>query len=131
MVIIMLNLLLDILIYNYTFYKSCFFLLNINDKSLIYNLFIALIIDLFILKTFFYTTIYILLIYFLKMQLNINYHNFFAFYLFNIGIILIYLLIPMVVGNFKVGIIINAFIINSVYILISYKKSENYIKLIG
>ena len=54
----MIKLFLDILIYNYTFSKSYFFLLNIFDKSLLYNIMIGLIIDLFITHTLFFTKSY-------------------------------------------------------------------------
>ena len=41
----MINLILDILIYNYTNYLSFFFLVDLNKRKLLINIGIALIID--------------------------------------------------------------------------------------
>ena len=61
----MFYLILDILIYNYTNYLSYFFLLNINTKSLIYNISVGILID-YILNTFLFNTIFIVICYLLK-----------------------------------------------------------------
>lgn len=127
----MINLLLDILIYNYTFYKSFLFLLNIFDKSLLYNILIGLFIDLFIIHTFPFTTIYLITIWFIKTKLKINFRNFYIFYLFNIINIVIYYLLFSLFNNFNISSIINIIFINSIFIIWSYIKVNKDIKLIG
>lgn len=61
----MFYLVLDILIYNFTPYLSYFFILNLNNKSYIYNLSVAIIID-YILHTYFYNIIFVTLLFILK-----------------------------------------------------------------
>lgn len=126
----MFNLVIDILIYNYTPYKSFFFLLNINDKSLLVNIIISLFIDFFITHTFILITLYVVIIYFLKKAIHINYHNILFYYLFNILIILVFysLFSVFCVEPF---VLLNIIFINSIYILISYKRHESSISLIG
>ena len=120
----MLNLLLDIVIYNYTPYLSFFFLLNINDKDYIYNLSIALFIDIFITHTYVINSIIITLFFAFKKKTNTN--NLFKYYLFNITLILLYFII---LNNITLINTINVFLINSIYILISYKKDYHCINL--
>lgn len=80
----MINVFLDCLIYNFTPYKSFFFLSNINNKSIIYNIATGLFIDIFIIHTYFLNTIFIIY-YTLYIKLNkINYYNIINYYLFNI-----------------------------------------------
>ena len=61
----MINVFLDCLIYNFTPYKSFFFLSNINNKSIIYNIATGLFIDILFIHIFlilyllFYYTYYI------------------------------------------------------------------------
>lgn len=124
----MINLLLDILIYKYTSFKSFFFLQNINFKSLLLNISISLYIDIFILHTYFISTIYIIGIYFIHKYIKINYYNIVNYYLFNISIIYIYYFILSIIYNYH-NILFNMFISNSIYILISYIKESRNIKL--
>jgi len=127
----MIKLFLDILIYNYTFSKSYFFLLNIFDKSLLYNIMIGLIIDLFITHTLFFTTLYLIIVWILKTKLKINFHNFYVFYLFNILNIISYYLIFSFLYNFNISSILNILLINSLFIIYCYIKDNKDIKLIG
>ena len=120
----MFNLLLDIIIYNYTPYLSFFFILNINNKNYLYNLSIALFIDIFITHTYILNAIFITIFFILRKIININ--NIFKYYLFNLGIVLIYFLI---LNNISLINILNVILINSIYILISYKKNTLSINL--
>lgn len=122
----MFNLLLDILIYNYTSYKSFFFLLNINNKSIFYNLLIAGFIDLFIMPFPFFVSIYTIILWIIKRK--IKFHNLFQYYLFNILIIIIFFVI---LNDFNWNHFWHTFIINSIYIFISYKKDFYHIKCMG
>ncbi len=127
----MLNLILDILIYNFTPFKSFFFLLNINDKNILTNIVIGLIVDVFILHTWIIATAFIIVFYYLHKKINVNFYNFLNYYIFNITMILIFYLITNVIYRLDLKIIINIIIINSVYIFISYKKDRENIKLFG
>ena len=113
----MFNLLLDIFIYNYTPFKSIFFLLNIHNKDIISNLMITLFIDIFITRTYIINTIIFIIIYYINKK-YINITNIFNYYLVNILIILIYYLL---LNNITLLGLINVLLINSTYILISYK----------
>jgi len=113
----MINILLDIFIYNYTAYKSYFFLLNIHDKDILSNIIISLFIDIFITKTYIINTIIIIFLFTInKRYININ--NIIKYYLFNMVVILLYYII---FSNISILGLINVFLINSTYILISYK----------
>lgn len=117
----MLSLLLDIVIYNYSSYKSFFFLVNISNKSLVCNIVIGLIIDIYITHTYFLTTIYILIIYLISKYFKLNYYNLLIYYLYNIITILLYYILISLIFNTNLYIIPNILFINSLYILICYK----------
>ena len=123
-------LLLDILIYNFTSYLSYFSLLNINNKSYIYNISIALLLDTLITKIFPLNIIWFTIFFILKKYLfKFNYHNFLTYYIFNILIIFIYYLINNILFSYITLInIINVLLINSIMIVISYKFNESNIK---
>lgn len=125
----MFYLLLDILIYNYTPYLSYFFILNLNNKSYIYNLSIALLID-YILSTYFYNIIFITFLFLLKKYvLKFNYHNFNVYFLVNLLLVLIYYLISTIIFSYiNIWKIVNVLIINGIFIAISYKKDILNIK---
>ena len=124
----MINVFLDCLIYNFTPYKSFFFLSNINNKSIIYNIATGLFIDIFIIHIYFLNTIFIILLYILHKVIKINYYNIINYYLFNITTIFIYYIIFSYLYNFK-NIFFNMFIINSIFILLCYMKDTKSIKL--
>ena len=127
----MFYLLLDILIYNFTPYLSYFFLLNLNNKSYIYNLSVALLIDFLILHTYFYVTIFVTIIYFIKKYFfKFNYHNFYIYFLYNISLILIFYLVSSLIFSYiSFSNLINVLVINSIFIVISYKKDVLNINL--
>ena len=124
----MINIFLDTLIYNFTHYKSFFFLININKKSLVYNISAGLFIDLFITHTLPFNTIFMIIFYLLHKFSNRNYYNVINYYLFNILTMFVYYLIASSIYNFK-NIFLSMFVINSIFILISYIKDSKNIKL--
>ena len=127
----MFYLLLDILIYNYTPYLSYFFILNINNKPFIYNIIIAVIIDI-LLKIPFYNVIFITIIYLLKKHIfKFNYNNLLYYYIVNISFIILYYMISsLIYSSIDILSILNLFFINSIFILICYKKDSNNILLL-
>lgn len=127
----MFYLLLDILIYNYTPYLSYFFILNINNKPFIYNIIIAVIIDI-LLKIPFYNVIFITIIYLLKKHIfKFNYNNLLYYYIVNISFIILYYIISsLIYSSINILNILNLFFINSIFILICYKKDSNNILLL-
>ena len=129
----MIYLFFDILIYNLTKFKSYFFLINLSNKDLLTNMTIALIIDLFIMHSFFINTLIVITLYFIrKYLLKINLHNFltFLFYnLFNLGIY--FLIMHICFKGFYFKDLINVIIVNLIFIIISYKNQDKNINLIG
>ena len=127
----MFYLLLDILIYNYTPYLSYFFILNINNKPFIYNIIIAVIIDI-LLKIPFYNVIFITIIYLLKKHIfKFNYNNLLYYYIVNITFIILYYIISsLIYSSIDILSILNLFFINSIFILICYKKDNRNILLL-
>ncbi len=125
----MFYLVLDILIYNFTPYLSYFFILNLNNKSYIYNLSIAIIID-YILHTYFYNIIFVTLLFLLKKYvLKFNYNNFNVYFLVNLLLVLIYYLISTIIFSYiSIWNIVNVLIVNSIFITICYKKDTLNIK---
>ena len=125
----MFYLVLDILIYNFTPYLSYFFILNLNNKSYIYNLSIAIIID-YILHTYFYNIIFVTLLFLLKKYvLKLNYNNFNVYFLVNLLLVLIYYLISTIIFSYiSIWNIVNVLIVNSIFITICYKKDTLNIK---
>ena len=125
----MFYLVLDILIYNFTPYLSYFFILNLNNKSYIYNLSVAIIID-YILHTYFYNIIFVTLLFILKKYvLKFNYNNFNVYFLVNLLLVLIYYFISMIIFSYiSIWNIVNVLIVNSIFITICYKKDTLNIK---
>lgn len=125
----MFYLVLDILIYNFTPYLSYFFILNLNNKSYIYNLSVAIIID-YILHTYFYNIIFVTLLFILKKYvLKFNYNNFNVYFLVNLLLVLIYYFISTIIFSYiSIWNIVNVLIVNSIFITICYKKDALNIK---
>ena len=124
----MINIFLDTLIYNFTPFKSFFFLTNINNKSLVYNISVGLFIDLFIIHSIFLNTLFMIIFYLLHKYIKLNYYNVINYYLFNMLMVFIYYIVFASVYNFR-WIFLNIFVINSIFILISYIKNSKDIKL--
>lgn len=126
----MFYLLLDILIYNFTPYLSYFSLININNKSYIYNISIALLLDTLITHTLPLNMIWFTILFFSKKYLfKFNYHNFLTYFIFNVSILLLYYVINNILfSSLTLSNIINVLIINSIMIAISYKFNNVIIK---
>lgn len=126
----MFNLVLDLYIYNFTPYLSYFFLLNINSKSYVYNLSVALMIDFLVLHTYFYNVIFVTLFFILRRKvLKFNYHNFNIYFLVSMFIILTYYLVSsLIFESINWLTILNVIVVNGIFILISYKKDVWNIK---
>ena len=120
---------LDCLIYNFTSYKSFFFLNSINSKSIVYNIAVGIFIDHFIIHLYFPTLFFMVIMYFLHKYLKLNYLNVLNYYLFNISMVFIYYIVLSTFNNSNYSILLNIFIINSIFILISYIKDSKCIKL--
>lgn len=124
----MLYLVMDLFFYNFTPYLSYLFLLNINNKSLVYIISLGFLLD-FILNMWCYNSIFIILLYLIKKYFfKFNYNNIFYYYVVNIGIIITYFLVSMLIfSSISLVQIINVLIINSIFILISYKINTSNI----
>ena len=124
----MLYLVMDLFFYNFTPYLSYLFLLNINNKSLVYIISLGFLLD-FILNMWCYNLIFIILLYLIKKYFfKFNYNNIFYYYVVNIGIIITYFLVSMIIFSSVNWVqIINVLIINSIFILISYKINTSNI----
>ena len=112
----MIYLILDIFFYNYTSFKTCLFLLNVNNKNILYNIIIGLFIYIFITHTYGVVTLYMLGISIVIKYINM--YNVLVYYLVNLGIIYLFYNKTM-------------FVVSSLFILISYINKYKYIKLIG
>ena len=129
----MIYLLLDILIYNYTNYKTYFFLLNLNSNKYFNILTIGIILDCFIFNTYFINTLLLTGFYLLKKYFFNNYSKRLIIYLiYYIVCILIYYLITNLIFNYiNVLILLKILLINVIGVIISYIKANNSIDLIG
>lgn len=124
----MINLLIDILIYNYTFFKSYFFLFNIFNKSPISSVLLSLIVDIFIIKSCFFCTIFTIIFLVIKKFVLIN--NFLKRILFwLIMITIFYFLINY--NNLFLRDYLNVVFTNIIYFLISYKMAFKNINFYG
>ncbi len=123
----MINLLLDILIYNYTNYLSFFFLVDLNKRSLLINIGIGLLID-YILNIYFFNVIFLSIIFIITKLFKFNINNFLYYYLYNLFIILLYYILSNLLFNYiDIYNLLNVLLINSIFIYISYKKEGKYI----
>lgn len=123
----MINLLLDILIYNYTNYLSFFFLVDLNKRSLLINIGIGLLID-YILNIYFFNVIFLSIIYIITKLFKFNINIFLYYYLYNLFIILLYYILSNLLFNYiDIYNLLNVLLINSIFIYISYKKEGKYI----
>ena len=129
----MIYVLIDILLYNFTPYYPFLFLLNINNKTFSHLLAIGLFLDLFILHTYGFITLFLLLNFLLKKYLlKVNMQNILIYYFYNLFILLIFFILSNFLFNYiDVTILEKVIILNSIFILLSYKISPPFIKLIG
>ncbi len=125
--------LIDILLYNFTPYHSFLFLLNINNKTCIHLLAIGLFLDFLVINTYGFITLFLLLNFLLKkIVLKVNMPNILIYYFYNLFILLVFFLLSnFLFGAIDIMVLGKAIILNSIFILLSYKISPPYIKLIG
>ncbi len=127
----MIYLLLDILIYNYTIYNTYFFLMSIIHRSYLTVLFIGFILDFVILHTYFFNILYLTIAYLIT-KFILKRRNIIIYYLYMLTVVLGYFFLSNILFNtlsfHNLGQII---ILNSIFILISYKNNNQDIKLIG
>ena len=129
----MIFLFIDIFMYNFTPYPSYFFLINLSDKDFLTNFCMALIIDLFLMHTFFLNTLIISLLYLIKKYgLHLNLNNFLTYVFYNLSNLEIYyLLLNLIFHKSLFNNFLLVFVINLIFIIISYKNKSNDIKFIG
>ena len=109
----MIYLLIDILVYNYTIYPSYFFLTNLNNKSLLYNIIIAFILD------------------FIKKLVKKN-NNFFSYICLNMFfVITYYLILTSIFSYIDLKTFLLLIIINGIFNSICYIRDKTSINLIG
>ena len=127
---IVLNLILDIIISNYTIFNPYFFLLNFYNiplKYLILIIVVGLYIDIFLIHTYFLTTMFLFIIYFILRK--IKYKNRLGKNIFiNSIIFILYVSFLYLFYNYKdlnlvflIKFIFKNYIVYFVYNLISYK----------
>ena len=116
--------LLDILIGNYSNFTTFFFLNNLNNKSFIYNLAVAIFLDFIVLKTYYINIVLISLFYILykycfKEILNNYYKYVFVNLLFTI---LYYVITTSLFGYLNMNFLLKLVIIHFVFYSICYIK---------
>lgn len=125
--------LIDILLYNFTPYHPFLFLLNINNKTFIHLLAIGLFLDILVLHTYGFITLFLVLNFlFKKYILKVNMQNILIYYLYNLVILFIFFVLSnFIFGYIDLTILGKTLVLNSIFILLSYKISPPFIKLIG
>lgn len=120
----MIYLLLDILLYNYTSLPAFFFLTNLNKRSFIYNLAIAIIIDFLILKTYGLNMLIIFIFYLLRKSVfKINFYSYFSYVKINLLFTICYYLITNFFFSFlNLKVLIMIIILHIVFYSICYIK---------
>lgn len=123
---------LDCLVYNYTDYLSFFFLTNLNKRSLIYILAVAVMLDFVILKTYYINIILLPLFYLTRRYIfKFNYNNFINYLGVNIFFVIMYYLITSSIYSYlSLTKFLSIIFINSIFIAICYIKDGNSIKLL-
>ena len=127
--------LLDVLIYNYTNYKSFFFIVSINllkPEDYIKIILIGLFLDLIILNQFFINTISLLVLFMLNKKViplkNKSFYNYLISYIFNY---LSYILILSVYNqNFNLSAFCISLVINLIFVILSYNLLKKGIKFV-
>lgn len=105
---ILLLILLDILINNYTNYYSYFFLIYLYNKSYKYYLLTGIILDFIIFNTYFYNIIILSLMYIInKIFKDLNKNNFYVFMFYMLFNYLTYIVLSNILINGMYNILIN------------------------
>lgn len=127
--------LLDILIYNYTNYKSFFFLVSVNllkPNDYIKIALIGLFLDFIILNQFFINTISLLILFFLNKKVFPLKSRSFCYYL--MSYIFNYLTYTLILSTYNQNFNLNTFsislVINLIFVILSYNLFKKDIKFV-
>ena len=125
----MIYLILDIFIYNYTKYKSYFFLVSLYNKNIIYYIGMGLILDFIVFNTFLLNSIILLIIYFInKFFSRYNIKNIYI-YLINLLVdYIVYISITNLLVNNALNVILvnigKSLILNLLFYLLCFKLKK-------
>lgn len=132
---ILLLLILDILLYNYTKYNSFFFLIALNlikPKDYLKVIIVGLFLDLIILNQPFINTICLLIVFILNQKIfpikNKTLFNFLVSSVFNFLTYILFISVYNQIFNFYSFII--SLLIYLIFIILSYNYLKKYIKLV-
>ena len=125
----MIYLILDIFIYNYTKYKSYFFLVSLYNKNIIYYIGMGLILDFIVFNTFLLNSVIILIIYFInKFFSRYNIKNIYIYLLNLLVDYIVYISITNLVLNNALNVILvnigKSLILNLLFYLLCFKLKK-------
>ena len=122
---IILLILLDILINNYTSFSSYFFLVYLYNKPYKYYLLTGIILDFIIFNTYFYNIIILSLMYIInKIFKDLNKNNFYVFMFYMLFNYITYIILSNILINGMYNILINIgfnLIINLLFYLLAFR----------
>lgn len=125
----MIYLILDIFIYNYTKYKSYFFLVSLYNKNIIYYVGMGLILDFVVFNTFLLNSIILLIIYFInKFFSRYNIKNIYIYLLNLLVDYIVYISITNLVLNNALNVILvnigKSLILNLLFYFLCFKLKK-------
>lgn len=125
----MIYLILDIFIYNYTKYKSYFFLVSLYNKNIIYYIGMGLILDFIVFNTFLLNSIILLIIYFInKFFSRYNIKNIYIYLLNLLVDYIVYISITNLLLNNALNVILvnigKSLILNLLFYLLCFKLKK-------
>ena len=125
----MIYLILDIFIYNYTKYKSYFFLVSLYNKNIICYIGMGLILDFIVFNTFLLNSIILLIIYFInKFFSRYNIKNIYIYLLNLLVDYIVYISITNLVLNNALNVILvnigKSLILNLLFYFLCFKLKK-------
>lgn len=125
----MIYLILDIFIYNYTKYKSYFFLVSLYNKNIIYYVGMGFILDFIVFNTFLLNSIILLIIYFInKFFSRYNIKNIYIYLLNLLVDYIVYISITNLVLNNALNVILvnigKSLILNLLFYFLCFKLKK-------
>lgn len=125
----MIYLILDIFIYNYTKYKSYFFLVSLYNKNIIYYIGMGLILDFIVFNTFLLNSVINLIIYFInKFFSRYNIKNIYIYLLNLLVDYIVYISITNLVLNNALNVILvnigKSLILNLLFYFLCFKLKK-------
>lgn len=125
----MIYLILDIFIYNYTKYKSYFFLVSLYNKNIIYYIGMGLILDFIVFNTFLLNSIILLIIYFInKFFSRYNIKNIYIYLLNLLVDYIVYISITNLLLNNALNVILvnigKSLILNLLFYFLCFKLKK-------